>query len=381
MVRTREQRVTLGFPLLLAVGIGLLSVHLFHAGVSDDGIWRVLLGIVAPACCALGLIAGTVLLWRREYSETQSRRVTGWCLGGASVLAVGTIIGILYQQTNWLAIVNRSFMLGNATSGGALVGFIVGTYDVRRRRAQARAEHLNQQLTVLNRVLRHDIRNQANVIHGAAELINGTSEKREHAETIQQHANELVRIGDRARMVEHLSQDDTPTSKSLDIVEPVEREVEHIEREYPAVEVSVSLPENERVYAHPLVDTVLENLLDNAVRHNDKSSPQLRVECTRITESGAEYVEVQIVDNGPGIPEEELAVFDRAFETQLDHSSGLGLWLVHWIVTESRTQIQFEENSPEGTRIRLHFYPESGPRTAHHDSDFQAVYHPESADT
>lgn len=90
---------------------------------------------------------------------------------------------------------------------------------------------------------------------------------------------------------------------------------------------------------------------------------------------------VDIIDNGPGIPEEELAVFDRAFETQLDHSSGLGLWLVHWIVTESETQIQFEEKSPEGTRIRLQFYPESGPRTAHHDSDFQAVYDPPSADT
>jgi K+-sensing histidine kinase KdpD len=46
-------------------------------------------------------------------------------------------------------------------------------------------------------------------------------------------------------------------------------------------------------------------------------------------------------------------VLQRGRETSLEHASGLGLWLVHWIVTESGGSVSFEEREPRGSVVEL----------------------------
>ena len=48
-----------------------------------------------------------------------------------------------------------------------------------------------------------------------------------------------------------------------------------------------------------------------------------------------------------------VAVLQRGRETSLEHASGLGLWLVHWIVTESGGSVSFEEREPRGSVVEL----------------------------
>jgi signal transduction histidine kinase len=74
----------------------------------------------------------------------------------------------------------------------------------------------------------------------------------------------------------------------------------------------------------------LAELLENAVKHNPGSDP--RVEAT-VREDG-EWIDVSITDDGPGIDELERRVVTAGDETALEHGSGLGLWLVNWIVTQ-----------------------------------------------
>ncbi|MDZ7731370.1 MAG: ATP-binding protein [Natrialbaceae archaeon] len=57
-----------------------------------------------------------------------------------------------------------------------------------------------------------------------------------------------------------------------------------------------------------------------------------------------------IVDNGPGIPDHELAVLDEGEETPLQHGSGLGLWLVYWLVDKSNGSLEFETGE-DGTSV------------------------------
>ncbi|WP_195155780.1 hypothetical protein, partial [Halorubrum sp. AJ67] len=49
----------------------------------------------------------------------------------------------------------------------------------------------------------------------------------------------------------------------------------------------------------------------------------------------------------------ERAVFTEARETALEHASGLGLWLVHWIVTESGGDLKIDTREPTGTVVRM----------------------------
>lgn len=61
---------------------------------------------------------------------------------------------------------------------------------------------------------------------------------------------------------------------------------------------------------------------------------------------------MEVEDDGPGIPREEIDVLERGEESDLDHLSGLGLWIIHWVVEESNGEIDIK-TKPEGTIISI----------------------------
>jgi signal transduction histidine kinase len=62
-------------------------------------------------------------------------------------------------------------------------------------------------------------------------------------------------------------------------------------------------------------------------------------------------VTVTVEDDGPGIPAEEVEVLDREVETALQHGSGLGLWIVKWVIERSDASIAFD--ATDGTRVDI----------------------------
>ena len=68
-----------------------------------------------------------------------------------------------------------------------------------------------------------------------------------------------------------------------------------------------------------------------------------------------EFAAVTISDNGPGIPPEEWAVVTGDTEiSQLEHGSGLGLWLVRWVTEGYGGELTYHEREPGSTiSIRL----------------------------
>jgi C4-dicarboxylate-specific signal transduction histidine kinase len=86
-------------------------------------------------------------------------------------------------------------------------------------------------------------------------------------------------------------------------------------------------------YPGPL-GQVLINLINNAVLHGFEESAQGQIRIA-VTEPSAERIQIEVADDGCGIPPENLSkVFDPFFTTKLGKGgSGLGLNLVHNIVT------------------------------------------------
>jgi K+-sensing histidine kinase KdpD len=60
-------------------------------------------------------------------------------------------------------------------------------------------------------------------------------------------------------------------------------------------------------------------------------------------------------DDGSEIPEGELPSLAEGYETAIEHGSGVGLWLVNWLVDEMGGDIQFEDRAPTGTVVTLRF--------------------------
>lgn len=127
----------------------------------------------------------------------------------------------------------------------------------------------------------------------------------------------------------------------------------------PSVEVSTTLPDHAVIEANPMFSEALEELITNAIEHNDTETPMITIDVS--SESGPlPMVEVQIEDNGPGISTSELEPLREGKEEQLLHLSGIGLWFVKWTVRHSGGELVFEDNNQPGTTavIRVPKAPE-----------------------
>ncbi len=238
----------------------------------------------------------------------------------------------------------------NLVDDPTVQGVVVNARDVTARR------RYEQRLRVLNRVLRHDLRNEVNVIQGHADLLldrNITAEAKEHARVIRRKAETLVELGEQTRKIDYTLHSTDGVEKPLEITGSIRDRLDSIQEEFPGAIVTADLPDEQWVLADDLIDSAIMNLVDNAIEHNDRVAPQIAVTIDHVTVDGVDYVEVSIADNGPGIPESERRVFTEGTETPLSHGSGLGLWLAEWIVTRSNGHLCFEEKDPRGTVVRI----------------------------
>ena len=195
-------------------------------------------------------------------------------------------------------------------------------------------------LDVLNRILRHNLRNQLDVIDSHAETIDDT----EHREAILAATGTLAGLGTRARHIDHiLSKDPQPTRVDLtDRIEAVLRDIEADD-----VTVGTAIPDDATVVTDAeILTTVLRSPLENAVEYAD-SDVGVSVEST---ESGCT---IEIRDDGPGIPDSELEPLATDQETPLQHSRGLGLWELKWGVDKLDGDLSFATDDGTTVVIRL----------------------------
>ena len=227
-------------------------------------------------------------------------------------------------------------------------GMLVVVTDITEHRER------EQRLGVLDRVLRHNMRNDMNVIIGhaeilAAELNDPTVE--ESADMITRKATEVIELADKARDVESILSDQQ-TVERVDVAPIVEKITDRYRVDYPNAEIEVDVSGPSQVYAIDAIDLAIENLLENAIVHNDGETPQVEVAISRKWDD-RNWVEVQIADDGPGIPKQEREVLLEGRESPLHHASRLGLWLVHWIVRRSAGELVFSENRPRGSVVTI----------------------------
>ncbi|MFC6767789.1 sensor histidine kinase [Natrinema soli] len=94
---------------------------------------------------------------------------------------------------------------------------------------------------------------------------------------------------------------------------------------------------------------VVDNLLENAVQHTG-SEPIVEVSVTR----DGEAVHLSVADDGPGIPPAEIDVVTGETDiTQLTHGSGLGLWLVNWMIDSYGGSVSFARSAIGGSHVEI----------------------------
>lgn len=218
------------------------------------------------------------------------------------------------------------------------------------RRTNERLDDALQQTSILDRILRHNLRNSCNVIQANAEMLDdGLSDEQERRlDRIEAHNETLIELGEKSRELRNIVLSEPPETQAVDIVAAVEDVIESVETAHPDAEIRATLPESLRIEADPRIDRAIYELLENAVVHNDCPEPTVEVTAS---DRGGEVV-IEITDDGPGLPEIERKVLGQGIETQMTHSEGLGLWIARALVVRHGGEFSVSNDEPRGTTVR-----------------------------
>ena len=221
-----------------------------------------------------------------------------------------------------------------------ITGFTRDITDRRRR---------ERQLVVMDNLLRHNLRNDLNVILGRADLIDGkTPEAAEHTAVIRRVGEQLLRSADKARDVTDLITSQSGRER-VALRERVCDGVETVRERHPEGALEVGELAAVHVNGRPELELAVIELLENAFQHSDADEPRVRLELRRV----GEHAELVVEDDQPPIPEIEADVLTGEHDTtNVYHSSGLGFWLVYWAVELSNGHITVN-NHGRGNRITV----------------------------
>jgi PAS domain S-box-containing protein len=235
---------------------------------------------------------------------------------------------------------------------GEITHFLTIESDVTNRRLR------EQQLNVLNRVLRHNLRNGMNVIEGNASMLRDAlddEELRTHARAIEERAAALVSLSDQAGTVRSLFGQGAPSETAIDVAQLLTEVVDELSDAYPDATLTTGELASVHARADSRLKIALTELLENAITHNDQPTPEATVTTRQSTgDRTGEWIDIEIADNGPGIPDHEQKTIETGVETPMQHGTGLGLWIVYWTVSLFGGEVTLENNSPRGTRVVLH---------------------------
>ena len=222
---------------------------------------------------------------------------------------------------------------------GEVYGYTVILIDVTDRNIR------QQRIEVLNRILRHNIRNGLDVIKANVESLDDGKRER----SILDATDGLEELSGSARRIEKLMRQPQDQRPSAEVGAVAKSVVEDISETYPAASVSVTSTDEPRSVDAEVARFALRHVVENAVVHND--SDQIRVEIRMVsTETG---VRIIVADNGPGIPEAERAVIENETESAHSHTTGLGLWGTNWAVTQLGGDLSFRESDLGGTAVSM----------------------------
>jgi PAS domain S-box-containing protein len=206
-------------------------------------------------------------------------------------------------------------------------------------------------LSVLDRVLRHNMRNRMNVILGYAREITDTADDdiARLGAAIEENAADLLGLSESAREFEPVITGDAQPTTAMDATEVVADAVAETSNVNPDASVSVDCAESAPIRGHETFRLAIGEIIQNAIEHNPHDPPTVDV----VVRTVDDRVEISVADDGPGIADIEQRALETGVESPLEHTQGLGLWLVNWAVRSVDGDLHIEDNEPHGTVVTI----------------------------
>lgn len=207
----------------------------------------------------------------------------------------------------------------------------------------------------------HDLRNPLGIIQQASKHLQradlSEEKKKSLTEMIQKSANSMQHLLNDLLDISAIENSNLKMHKlTVNLTEIIKERIEYFlpKAQIKHIEIDANLPSSTMLEVDPTrITQVIDNLISNAVKY----SPE-HFQISISIEKHSDYVRVNIIDQGPGINEEDVPKLFKAFNrlghrtTGGESSHGLGLSICLKIIQAHNGKIGYQDN-PEGGS---HFY-------------------------
>ena len=305
------------------------------------------------------LFGGVVLalgihIERSELPLEEQFAVLAWCYGGFGLMVGLSVWGHLDAVlSGTLTVTFASDFVVFSSLGGAF-GVIAGLNSGRAKKNRQLAERTKEQretLTLLTRLVSHDIRNDMAVISGYTDMVGEHvgPEGQPYVEVIDNRIDDTIDLlEDTSTLVKSIDED--REFESVDLSGVLETEVERIRENHPEVTLETEIDAGLVVTADSLLQQLFGNLLSNAVAHNDPTSLTITVRAGR----DEEMAEVVVSDTGRGIPPgDRERLFELGEQGADSDGDGIGLYLVSRLATLYGGGVDVADSPAGGALFRV----------------------------
>lgn len=224
----------------------------------------------------------------------------------------------------------------------------------QRQKADEKFERQKDQLTLLNRIVRHDIRNDAHAISGLIYLlrIDYPDTAEQHIAPIETSVQHITNLTENVRDLMKLTFEEREyVPKRVDLNLVLDSEIEKIQNSLKHVTVKTDGLESEQfVSADEMLASLLKNLLFNAVQHNGEEEPVIDVS----VKDQDDKVTLEIRDNGPGIPDElKHKILSVEPGSMQSIGGGMGYNLVRMLLADYGGELELDDAPDGGALVRI----------------------------
>lgn len=210
--------------------------------------------------------------------------------------------------------------------------------------------HSEEREKFLYALLRHDVRNKAQLIQECLELLEETDLNEEQEKYLKEAEETAEGEFELVENIRKLKEIRLENIKKIDLNSTIKNALEdkNTEEFDKKIEISYKKPECE-VLGGPMLEEAFSQLLDNSIRHAGcdeiRITPQVSDDKCTIT----------LEDNGRGVPEDiKDDIFDKGWSGKGKRGSGLGLYLVRKIIEKYGGSIELKNSGLGGARFDVY---------------------------
>jgi PAS domain S-box-containing protein len=210
-------------------------------------------------------------------------------------------------------------------------------------------QRYSRHLRVMQRVMRHNMRNDLGKVRGWTELMSEEPDaetRAEQFETVETVLDKWEKMIENIKQIKRVLKPEDGEAATMEARLLIGDVASQIREDHENATISTEISDDGSGQVRATLREAVRELVENAVAATEDATVAID-----LVESEAEWVRIRVRDDGPGLPEMEADILETGEETPLNHGQGLGLWMVRMIVTQAGGDVSV--TTTDGTEIQL----------------------------